>query len=69
MTPGRRRAEAIAAAALLLAWASGKVVGENLLGFLDLALAAAVFLALRAALAGRRATQPEDAAPRRRLPR
>jgi serine/threonine-protein kinase len=56
MSPSRRRGEAIAAGALLLVWAAGKVTGENLRGFLDLALAAAVFFGLRALLAGRRET-------------
>jgi serine/threonine-protein kinase len=64
MSPGRRLAEAIAAGALLLAWAAGRVAGENLRGFLDLALAAAAFLGLRAALGGGRGRPPEaDRAP------
>jgi serine/threonine-protein kinase len=63
MSPTRRRGEAIAAAALLLVWAAGRITGENLRGFLDLALAAAVFFGLRALLAGRRETPRVPVAP------
>jgi serine/threonine-protein kinase len=62
MTPARRRIEAVSAALLLLVWAAGRVLGENALGFLDLALVAAVVLGLRAALGGSGASSSASAA-------